>query len=170
MGNEEIAQRIGIHRTTVTHILKHFEKSEDPYYVNPKTGCPRKMDIREIRVAARMLVKTEAANVTEVVKKAFPEVSCHTLSRRLKEYGLVCRVRKSRPYISPANREKCCLWALAHASWTVEDWKRVGFTDESKFLLFKSDGQQYAWFQPGQALDDRFVKKTIKHSAGNLMV
>ena len=170
MGNEEIAQRIGIHHTTVAHILKRFEKSEDPYYVNPKTGRPHKMDIREIRVAARMLAKTEAANATEVVKKAFPEVSRHTLSQRLKEYGLVCHVRKSQPYISPANREKRRLWALAHVSWTIEDWKRVGFTDKSKFLLFKSDGRQYAWFQPGQALDDRFVKKTIKHGAGNLMV
>jgi len=77
---------------------------------------------------------------------------------------------RSWPYISPANREKCRLWALAHTSWTIEDWKWVGFTDESKFLLFKSDGRQYAWFQPGQALDDQFVKKTIKHGAGNLMV
>ena len=81
MGNEEIAQRIGIHRTTVARILKRFEKSEDLYYVNPKTGCPHKMDICEIRVAARMLAKTEAANATKVVKKAFPEVSHHTLSR-----------------------------------------------------------------------------------------
>jgi len=104
------------------------------------------------------------------MKKAFPEVSCHTLSRWLKEYSLVCHVHRSWPYISPANREKRRLWALAHVSWTVEDWKWVGFTDESKFLLFKSDGQQYTWFQPGQALDDWFVKKTIKHSAGNLMV
>jgi len=93
MGNEEIAQRIGIHRTTVTRILKCFEKSEDLYYVNPKTGHPHKMDVREVQVAAQMLAKTEAANATEVMKKAFPEVSRHTLSRRLKEYGLVCHVR-----------------------------------------------------------------------------
>ena len=26
------------------------------------------------------------------------------------------------------------------------------------------------WFQPEQALDDRFIKKNIKHGAGNLMV
>jgi hypothetical protein len=48
MGNEEIAQRIGIHCTTVAFILKHFEKSEDPYYVNSKTGCPGKMDIHDV--------------------------------------------------------------------------------------------------------------------------
>ncbi|RDB19714.1 Transposable element Tc1 transposase [Hypsizygus marmoreus] len=154
MSDREIAQTIGIHRTTVARIVKRFDKSQDPYYVNPKTGCPCKLDVRDVHVAARMLAKTEAANATEVVKKAFPEVSRHTLARRLKEFGLVCRVRRSRPYISPANKEKHRLWAMEHVGWTVEDWKRVGFSDESKFLLFKSDSRQYAWFHPGQALDE----------------
>jgi transposase len=76
MGNEEIAQRIGIHHTTVTCILKCLEKSEDLYYVNPKTGRPHKMDVRKIQVAAQMLAKTEAANATEIMKKAFLEVLC----------------------------------------------------------------------------------------------
>jgi hypothetical protein len=44
------------------------------------------------------------------------------------------------------------------------------FSDESKFMLFKSDGHQYAWFRPGQALDPRFTKKIVKHGGGNIMV
>jgi hypothetical protein len=37
-------------------------------------------------------------------------------------------------------------------------------------MLFKSDGCQYCYIKPGQAYNDRFVKKTIKHGTGNLMV
>ena len=37
-------------------------------------------------------------------------------------------------------------------------------------MLFKSDGHQYCWMKPGQALDPRFTKKTIKHGGGNVMV
>jgi hypothetical protein len=59
---------------------------------------------------------------------------------------------------------------MQHVGWTVEDWQRVIFLDESKFMLFKSDGHQYCWIKPGQALDPCFTKKTIKHGAGNLMV
>ena len=44
------------------------------------------------------------------------------------------------------------------------------FSDKSKFKLFKSDGCQYALFRPGQAYDDQFVKKTIKHGGGKVMV
>ena len=117
-----------------------------------------------------MLATTEVANATELAKRAFPGVSHQTISRELKEHGLICRVHQSCPYISPANQIKRYAWAKEHQSWTPGMWKRIIFSDESKFLLFKSDGRQYAWFKPGQALDPRFVQKTIKHGAGNIMV
>ncbi len=59
---------------------------------------------------------------------------------------------------------------MQHARWTVKDWKRVIFLDESKFMLFKSNGCQYCWIKPRQALDACFTKKNIKHGAGHLMV
>ena len=139
--HDEIANSIGIHCTTVSCILKRFKQSNDNYYVNSKTGCPCKMEIRECQLAARMLSQVEAANVAKVQKKAFPQVSTCTIRRCLKEQGLLCRVRRSKPYISPANKEKRRLWAMQHASWTLEDWERVTFLDESKFMLFKSDGR-----------------------------
>jgi len=117
-----------------------------------------------------MLVRGVAKNVTEVQKEMFPDVSTQVIRCHLKEAGLVCWVRKAKPFICPANKEKWRLWALAHESWTVEDWKNMIFSDESKFLLFKSNGHQWAWFQPGQAYENRFVKKTVKHGGGNIMV
>ncbi|KAJ8507400.1 hypothetical protein ONZ45_g10230 [Pleurotus djamor] len=170
MSNVQIAEKIGIHRTTVARVHQRFEKSGDAYHINPKSGRPRKLDVRDARRAAILLARTECHNATEVAKKVFPDVSRQTVARALKEKGLVCRVRRSKPYISPTNKKKRHAWARAHCGWSVEDWKRVGFSDESKFLLFKSDGRQYAWFTPGQALDDRYIKKNIKHGAGSLMV
>ncbi len=112
-----------------------------------------------------MLLWVEAANATKVQKKAFPKVSACTICRCLKEQGLLCHVQRSKPYISPANKEKRRLWAMQHARWTVEDWRRVIFLNKSKFMLFKSDGHQYCWIKPGQALDAHFTKKNIKHEA-----
>ena len=128
------------------------------------------MEIQECWITAWMLSQVEATNATEVQKKSFPNVSAHTICRCLKEQRLLCHVQRSKPYISPANKEKRRLWAMQHARWTVEDWKRVAFSDKSKFMLFKSDGHQYCWIKPGQALDPCFTKKNIKHGAGNLMV
>jgi len=168
--DSEISRRARVHRKTVSSVLKRYEKSHDPYFVNKKTGRPRKMDIRETRLAARMLAKTEAANATEVQKKALKHVSPRTVNRHLREAGLVCQVRKAKPYLSVTYKSKRLAWAKTHCNWTIEDWQCVVFSDESKFMLFKSDGCQYAWFKPGQALDGRYTKKTVKHGGGSLMV
>ena len=128
------------------------------------------MSLRDAKCAARKLASGDVSNVTELQKKHYPDLGAQTLQCSLKKYGLICRVWKSRPFLTSANKEKRRLWALAHVHWSVEDWKNVIFSDESKFMLFKSDGCQYAWFRTGQAYDGRYVKKTIKHGGGNIMV
>jgi hypothetical protein len=62
------------------------------------------------------------------------------------------------------------VWGTEHENWTQEEWDRVIFSDESKFLLFKSDGLQYCWRRPSEAFDPCFTKKHIKHGVGNIMV
>ena len=167
--DSDIAHQVGVDCTTVPHIFAHWEESGDFYYQRPKTGRPQKLTPHDICYGAHMLTTTEVANATEL-ERAFPGVSRQTVSRELKEHGLICRVHRSRPYISPANQIKWYAWAKQCQNWTLGMWKWIILLDESKFLLFKSDGRQYTWFKPGQALDPRFVQKTIKHGAGNIMV
>lgn len=166
----DIAQKLKIHRTTVGRITKRFINFPDYYHVQPKTGRPRILDDRDARVAARMIARTEAANAVELQKKAFKDVSARTVQRRLLEQGLVCRVRRAKPFLTKDQKEARRRWAMEHITWTVEDWKRVVFSDESKFKLFKSDGRQYCYTKEGQQLDPRFTKKTVKHGGGNIMV
>ena len=101
------------------------------------------MDIHKTWIAGQMLARVKAGNATEVQRKAFPKVLVHTVQRHLKEQGLVCHIQRSKPFLSVANEEKQCLWALQHSGWTVKDWKQVIFSDESKYMLFKLDGCQY---------------------------
>ena len=112
----EIANSIGIHCTTVFWILKRFKQSGNNYHINLKTGRPHKMEIWECQIAAWMLSQVKAANATKVQKKAFPQVSVHMIRRHLKKQGLLCRVRKSKPFIFSANKEKRRLWTMQHAS------------------------------------------------------
>ena len=66
--HKDIAASFHLHHTTVTCILKQFEKSKDYYHINPKTGRPRKMDLHQSRIAVQIITKTKAANTTEVQK------------------------------------------------------------------------------------------------------
>ena len=60
---------------------------------------------------------------------------------------------------------------MEHANWTVEDWKRVLWTDETKINHIGSDGRVYTWKKIGEPMSDRTTSPTVKHGGGNnLMV
>ena len=45
------------------------------------------------------------------------------------------------PLLSAKNRKLRLQWAQAQKNWTVEDWKNVAWSDESRFLLRHTDGR-----------------------------
>lgn len=167
---QEIGDKLHIHRSTVSRIHHKYRKSRNFYHVASKSGRPPKLGPRDVRRAARHLANSTSHDVTDLQRKYFPNISTVTLGRHLKKIGLKAYVRRKRPYISPINRQKRREWAEAHKTWTTSDWKKVIFTDESKFNIFGSDGRQWCWRRPGQEFDDRFVQKTVKHGGGKVMV
>ncbi|GFV39927.1 transposable element Tcb1 transposase [Trichonephila clavipes] len=49
-------------------------------------------------------------------------------------------------------------------------WKKVIFSDESKFNIFGSDGRRTVWRKPNTALDPKNLRPTLKHGGGSVMV
>ncbi len=43
------------------------------------------------------------------------------------------------PLLSDKNRKRRIQFAQTHQNWTIEDWKNVAWSDESRFLLWHSD-------------------------------
>ena len=54
--------------------------------------------------------------------------------------GLNSCVALRKPLITKANQKKRLWFAREHKDWTVEDWKKVMWSDESRLTLFQSDG------------------------------
>ena len=61
-------------------------------------------------------------------------------------------------------------FAKKYRSWTTEDWSKVIWSDESKFMIYGSDGREYCWKKPGEPLRDHYVKLTVKFEWGSIMV
>ena len=68
------------------------------------------------------------------------------------------------------HRKKRLDFALKHREWTVDDWKRVIWSDETKINRIGSDGKQWVWKQVGEGLIEREVQGTVKFGGGNIMV
>ena len=57
-------------------------------------------------------------------------------------------------------------WAREHAAWSIEDWKKVIWSDETKILLFGSDGIVRSWRKSGERFKMDCLKPTLKHGGG----
>jgi transposase len=88
----------------------------------------------------------------------------------LKEVGLKSVVKKKRPMLTKKARKERMDFALSHQDWTVEDWKKVVWSDETKINRLGSDGRKWVWKKPGEALSDRLVEGTKKFGGGSLMM
>src|SRR3979490_1208343 len=79
-------------------------------------------------------------------------------------------VKKKKPFLITRHRQLRLAFALKHREWTVEDWKRVIWSDETKINRIGSDGKQWVWKQAGDGLIEREVQGTVKFGGGNIMV
>jgi DDE superfamily endonuclease len=79
-------------------------------------------------------------------------------------------VKKKKPFLSKRHRKARMDFAIAHLEWTIEDWKRVVWSDETKINRLGSDGRKWVYKKAGERLNDRLVEGTLKFGGGSVMV
>ncbi len=57
----------------------------------------------------------------------------------------------------------------AHQNWTIEDWKNVVWSDESRFLLRHSDGRVRIWRKEHESMDPSCLVSTVQAGGGGVM-
>ena len=62
------------------------------------------------------------------------------------------------------------LFTKKYRNWTVEDWKKIIWSDESKINIYGSDGRNYYWKRPGEQLQLHHIKPTVKFGGGSIIV
>jgi transposase len=109
-----------------------------------------------------------------VVKKLDCElgikVSRGTVTNALKNNGLKSHEKQTKPMLSKKNVADRLSFANTHKDWTVEDWKNVIWSDETKINRFCSDGRSWYWSHDGSSLQPSQVKQTVKHGGGSIMI
>jgi hypothetical protein len=60
--------------------------------------------------------------------------------------------------------------ALEHINWSIEDWKRVIWSDESSIWVGVNPRRQWVIRPPGERLNRKYVKKTFKSAQVKVMV
>ena len=98
-------------------------------------GRPSKLSARNIQHAIHLLSgKAETAvDVTRALQDVVDgSLSVDTTRRHLKKAGMKAVVKKKKPLLTAKHRRERLDFAMAHGDWTVEDWKGVVWSEETK--------------------------------------
>lgn len=97
-------------------------------------------------------------------------MSKRTIQRRLNESGLYGRIAAHKPFVSKKNVLARIRFAKEHVDWTLEQWKNVLWSDESKFNMINTDGIRYVRRPSNMRFNPRYTVGSVKHNGGNIMV
>ena len=154
---EDIAKKTGISHATMS-ILHSKKCSALPKAVG---GLPSKLSPTNIH-HAQHLISTGRAETAVQVTKALTNIINHPLSantvhQHLKKAGMKAVVKSKFPVLTAKHCKACLDFAYAHKDWTIEDWKKVIWSDETKINHLGSDGYKWVWKKQGKGLSDRLV-------------
>ena len=75
-----------------------------------------------------------------------------------------------RPQLTLRHRHARLDWSHDHLGWTIRTWRRVHWSDESRFLLRPSDGRARVWRQRNTSFQDNHILGTTAFGDGDVTV
>jgi len=165
----DIAGDVHRSKSAVQHALSEYDYDTFTGH-NPRPKRARKTTKREDRYLIRAAKQFDEVPLRDITNIVGIPVSQSTLSRRLHEEGLGRYVARRKPGLRPENVEERLNWAIAHKDWTIEDWKRVIWSDETIIVVGHNSRRQWVTRPKGEALNPKYVKPTYKGERVTLMV
>jgi transposase len=124
----------------------------------------RKTTEREDRYIIRAINQNNSLplrDITNVINnKIDVPISTTTIRRRRSEAGLNNYIAAKKPGLST---EK-------YQNWTVEDWKKMIWSDESSIWIGVNPRRQWVIRSKGERLNPRYINKTFKSAQVKVMV
>ncbi len=74
----------------------------------------------------------------------------------------VSRKRATKPLLNQRQRQKRLTWAVEKKNWTVAQWSKVLFSDESKFCISFGNQGPRVWRKSGEAQNPCCLKSSVK--------
>ena len=81
----------------------------------------------------------------------------------MKDVGLGACEKIPKPCLSQENVQEKLRFVRIYKEWTIEDWKRVVFSDEMKINCFNSDGRTWCRVNDQKSVKGNVVRINVYH-------
>ena len=168
-----ISKILSIPKSTVNRILAKFKKNKTVAR-NKGSGRPKKLAVYEEKLVLNEIEENPKISLRKISKKieakTQKKVSHATIRNSLNGFGIKCHSPIKKPFLRPVHIKRRFEISEAIIKMPEKISKTIIFSDESKFNLFYSDGQQYVWRNKNSGLQNKNLSKTIKGGGGSVMV
>ena len=115
--------------------------------------------------------RTLTARETATNVPSLRRISAQTVRNRLRENGLRASLR---PYFGAVLRRRYRLasiqWCNRVRGWDLQNWRRVWFSDESRFMLQKRDGRTRVYRRRNERFARNCVLEVDNFGGGSVMM
>lgn len=136
------------------------------------SGPPKKTTARAdrqlVRWARSFAYRYRSSN--SLLRMWRERVGKDTVIRRLFDRGVFSRRPAKKIMLTARHRQARMQWAMNHNLWPDATWRRVVWSDESRFLLHPVDGRLRVWRERGRRYDEGYVKETVAAGGGSVHV
>ena len=169
LGYKKISKSLMIPRSTIKSII--FKWKEHGTTLNlPREGRPPKLTDRARRALIREATQRPEVTLTELQSSTAERgVSVHrtTISRTLHRTG---RVARKKPLLSVRNKKARFEFAKRHVGDSLNVWRKVLWSDETKIERFGHQGKRYVWRKLNTSHHPKNTIPTVKHGGGSIML
>lgn len=175
LSNREIARIVGnlYNRPTLTHqqvkyiFDKYSERGSVENFWN-QDGRPKVLSPEQVEELINHATRNRTDSVNKYKEELNFTASRQTMNNTLIENGLKAYAAPPKLLLSQDNTRARMTFAEDHLFWTLRDWKRIVFTDESSFSLVNTSGRVLVRRQANEELKedtvqayDNFSKKVV---------
>ncbi|SYW81559.1 putative transposase [Ustilago hordei] len=164
-----VAEKLSLSKSTVSHI----SKSASANAPKSKGGQLRKLQPHHVHFLDHYFELNSMFMVRKAchaLQETFHIKACPTTVRKALHY---CHYKAQRlvnkPKLLKRHYKAHLKFVNEHKDMTVEDWKKVVWSNETKINFFGPDGKQFCWIK-NTGFNSKLVRPTVKFGSGSIMI
>ena len=167
---KKIREQMAMSERSLRRILAHAANHPSLPVANRKTGSGRKSTVSQATLTAmRKHLKRDPTLSARQLKALMPglqQLSVRSIQRICqKTLALPSRKMAKKPVLTAKMKEKRMAFCRQYGHWTIDQWKKVMFSDESHFELNTFRRSLCRRPVGSDRFDPLFTRKTVKHPA-----
>jgi transposase len=168
----KIGNALNIPKSTVIDVCAKYSATRSVESIK-RSGRPTYVGARSHRKLERIVKVNRRSSLSDITAKFNEEnvnsVSKRTVQRHWHNHNFKRRVMKKKVVVKEGNRKKRLSWCRVKRKWTINDCKRVIFSDERKVMI-GHDERVHVWRQYGEGWRPDLVPSRDTHPKYDVMI